>query len=152
GRPSPRLQRRGHFGGVSHSRQGFNQRVLCWETPIGLELAHPWRGTPNGRHRTVGIPSRRDSATRNKEQCEMDNEADLVERICDECVQECVKQGGAFPVTLACVAANGSALILRYSTDDGADDVSSDILADYVEGDGYELPMNIMVVDGNGRA
>ena len=71
-----------------------------------------------------------------------------------EMVLGCLKKGMQLPVIIAAVASSGSVRAVRYEWNESHDGIDCVDLASHHEGKPkkFDLPMNIMIVDSEGRA
>jgi hypothetical protein len=64
-----------------------------------------------------------------------------------EILSHCIDKGMKLPLILCSIGINGSVLVVRVN--DGRE---PDTLAEYLENDAFNLPINIMVIDRDGEA
>jgi len=70
-------------------------------------------------------------------------------------LEAAISEGFALPLHLAAVSANGSLTFIRYTPINGenADDgLKAEILAQHIDGLGFNLPVNQMLTDPTGKA
>lgn len=64
--------------------------------------------------------------------------------------ERCLDAGMVPPFILTLVGVNGSVSAYRYSAT--AAGFKREVLVEHIEVEGYAVPLNFMIVDGNGRA
>lgn len=70
-----------------------------------------------------------------------------------EALTVCLERGMTLPFVLAAVHPNSSVFCLRYEENEAGEGLTAVPLADHTgEGDGFALPINIMITDQTGEA
>ena len=77
----------------------------------------------------------------------MDELAQYLEEMFRVCIEE---QNFALPLHLASVAANGTTMVTRHEADSQGG-LGMTLLAEYTEGRGFQVPINIMIIDAGGE-
>jgi hypothetical protein len=67
-------------------------------------------------------------------------------------LEECPDRGMELPFILATVAVNGSILAAKYTPSSDHDGLDATLITQHLEGPGFALPINIMIVDQKGNA
>ncbi len=76
---------------------------------------------------------------------------DLTEHL-GNILRTCLENGMQAPLTVAVVAVNGSILAGRYFWSESHEGFDYVELAEHIEGEGFAVPINIMIVDSGGEA
>lgn len=80
----------------------------------------------------------------------MTDEIDAVGNVFSEILSNLVDQGFELPLVVAAIAVNGSVSVARFAR--SPEGVAVQVLANHIEGGGFQTPVNIMVTDSNGDA
>ena len=64
----------------------------------------------------------------------------------------CLEEGMQPPFILASVAVNGSTLTIKYVWSEAHEGFDAVPLAEHFEREGFQIPINIMIVDSRGEA
>ena len=63
-----------------------------------------------------------------------------------------LNQGMQLPLVLTAVSSNGSVFALRFDQEEDVARLTPTLLAEYTDGPGFILPINIMIADATGDA
>ncbi len=69
-----------------------------------------------------------------------------------EILDACMNRGMELPFVMVAVAANSSIYAHRYEEDETGDGLDVVPLAEHIVGPGFQLPINMMLVDATGEA
>ncbi len=76
----------------------------------------------------------------------MSEPSDSLAEMLRDALQLCIDNGLEMPFTLAVIAGNASALVMR------TDGESAEMLAEHIEGGKFRIPIHVLVTDQNGEA
>ena len=69
-----------------------------------------------------------------------------------EALRMCLENGMQAPLIIAVVAVNGSVMAGRYIWNESHEGFDYVELAEHIEGEGFAVPINMMIVDSGGEA
>lgn len=69
-----------------------------------------------------------------------------------ECLNGCHERGMPLPWFFISVAVNGCMMYARYTPNEDTETLDCELLAQHITGPGFQLPINMIIIDSTGNA